>query len=174
MNINNRSVKYNDDVRQIIRNIIYSLKFKNINPSLNTLLKNIRANEQLPLLSLTTLRRLLGDMGFYYEKDKNTNKIVLVETLKEPLLKNASKPPVSTNVTPPVLTASNQNSDNIQGSSIYLPNQRLGHNVPFQHGNQINHIQMPPNYCMSYQVPPPTIQLQHVPHNYISTSNRIL
>lgn len=77
ININSRDVKYGNDVRQAIRFIIYDLKYRNIVPSLNTILKQINENPHLPNFSLMTLRRLLFDMGFVYEK--NGNKAVLVD-----------------------------------------------------------------------------------------------
>ncbi|KAK9873077.1 hypothetical protein WA026_020808 [Henosepilachna vigintioctopunctata] len=77
ININSRDIKYDDSVRQVIRNIVYELKYKNIIPSLNTILKNIRLNNELPNFSLMTLRRLLFDMGFSYEKIGN--KSILTE-----------------------------------------------------------------------------------------------
>ncbi|KAJ8976497.1 hypothetical protein NQ317_018441 [Molorchus minor] len=79
ININSRFIKYDENVRQAIRNIIYDLKYRNIVPSLGTVLKNIGADEKLPKFSVMTLRRLLMDMGFFYEKEKNSNKSVLVE-----------------------------------------------------------------------------------------------
>nr|CAH7736656.1 unnamed protein product [Callosobruchus chinensis] len=177
-NINNRLVKYNNNTRQTIRNIIYNLKHKNINPSLSTLLKNIRADNQLPALSLTTLRRLLCDMGFYYEKDKDTNKIVLVEkaeTSKGPILPEPSPNLRHGDVTQPVLITSSQNASNVQETFIYMSNVRQGYNYPpFQQGNQMNHMQIPPNHCISYQMPLTAMQLQHAPHNYLDTSNKIL
>lgn len=79
ININSRFIKYDESVRQAIRNLIYDLKYRNIVPTLSTLLKNINANEKLPNFSIMTLRRLLRDMGFYYEKEKVGSKAVLVE-----------------------------------------------------------------------------------------------
>ncbi|XP_018571715.1 uncharacterized protein LOC108911295 [Anoplophora glabripennis] len=79
ININSRFMKYDESVRQAIRNLIYDLKYRNIVPTLSTLLKNINANEKLPNFSIMTLRRLLRDMGFYYEKEKVGSKAVLVE-----------------------------------------------------------------------------------------------
>lgn len=78
ININSRFIKYDESVREAIRNLIYDLKYRNIIPTLSTLLKNINANEKLPNFSIMTLRRLLRDMGFYYEKEKGS-KAVLVE-----------------------------------------------------------------------------------------------
>nr|CAI5823346.1 unnamed protein product [Callosobruchus analis] len=178
-NINNRLVKYNNNTRQTIRSIIYNLKHNNINPSLSTLLKNIRANNQLPALSLTTLRRLLCDMGFYYEKDKNTNKIVLVEKAemsKDPMLQNVETLPDLKHgeVSQPVLMAPRQNVSNIQETFICMSNMGHSYNYPpFQQGNKMNSSAIPPN-CISYQTPLTTIQLQHVPHNYLATSTKIL
>ncbi|KAK5643581.1 hypothetical protein RI129_007426 [Pyrocoelia pectoralis] len=82
ININSRDIKYDSNVRQTIRNIIYDLKYRNIVPSLNTILKHVNADNQLPNFSLMTLRRLMFDMGFYYEK--NGNKSILAEkTVKQ-------------------------------------------------------------------------------------------
>lgn len=77
ININSRDIKYDSNVRQSIRDIIYELKYRNVVPSLNTILKQVNADVQLPNFSVMTLRRLLFDMGFCYEK--NGNKSVLVE-----------------------------------------------------------------------------------------------
>lgn len=76
ININSRAIKYDNNVRQAIRYIIYDLKYRGIVPSLNTILKQVNGDVTLPNFSLMTLRRLLFDMGFYYEK--NGNKSVLV------------------------------------------------------------------------------------------------
>ncbi|KAK9721472.1 hypothetical protein QE152_g21579 [Popillia japonica] len=67
ININSRDIKYDSNVRQSIRDIIYELKYKNIVPSLNTILKQVNADTQLPNFSVMTLRRLLFDMGFFYD-----------------------------------------------------------------------------------------------------------
>ncbi|XP_017768011.1 PREDICTED: uncharacterized protein LOC108556407 [Nicrophorus vespilloides] len=77
LNINSRDIKYDASVREAIRVIIYDLKYKNVIPSLNTILKQVNSSSSLPNFSLMTLRRLLFDMGFYYEK--NGNKSILVE-----------------------------------------------------------------------------------------------
>lgn len=77
ININSRDIKYDASVRQAIKDIIYDLKYSNVVPSLNTILKSIHLNSQLPNFSLMTLRRLLFDMGFSYEKVGN--KSVLIE-----------------------------------------------------------------------------------------------
>lgn len=77
ININSRDIKYDNTVRTAIRNIIYDLQYKNIVPSLNTILKNVNNDKTLPNFSLMTLRRLMFDMGFSYQK--NGNKSVLVE-----------------------------------------------------------------------------------------------
>ncbi|XP_018322345.1 uncharacterized protein LOC108735056 [Agrilus planipennis] len=86
ININSRDIKYGEQIRQSIRNIIYDLKHQNIVPSLSTILRKVNADAQLPNFSLMTLRRLMFDMGFYYEK--NGNRAVLTE---KPLLKNETK-----------------------------------------------------------------------------------
>lgn len=77
ININSRDIKYDNTVRQAIRSIIYDLQYKNIVPSLNTILKQVNADSQLPNFSLMTLRRLMFDMGFSYQK--NGTKSILVE-----------------------------------------------------------------------------------------------
>lgn len=77
ININSRDIKYDNVVRSTIRNIIYDLQFKNIVPSLNTILKQISVNKQMPKFSVMTLRRLMFDMGFSYQK--NGNKFILIE-----------------------------------------------------------------------------------------------
>lgn len=77
ININSRDIKYDTTVRQSIRDIIQDLKNKNVMPSLNTILKQVKADASMPNFSLMTLRRLLFDMGFCYEK--NGSKPVLVD-----------------------------------------------------------------------------------------------
>lgn len=77
ININSRDIKYDNNVRQSIRDIIYELKYRNVVPSLNTILKHVNLDTHLPNFSVMTLRRLLFDMGFCYEK--NGNKSILVE-----------------------------------------------------------------------------------------------
>lgn len=77
LNINSRDIKYDNTVRSAIRNIIYDLQYKNIVPSLNTILKQINVDKNLPKFSIMTLRRLMLDMGFSYQK--NGNKSILVE-----------------------------------------------------------------------------------------------
>lgn len=100
ININSRDIKYDNNVRQAIRCIIYELKNRNIVPSLNTILKHVNGDARLPNFSLMTLRRLLFDMGFYYEK--NGNKSILVDKTDVKYLNkdietaktNLKKPPV--------------------------------------------------------------------------------
>ncbi|XP_030747285.1 uncharacterized protein LOC115875875 [Sitophilus oryzae] len=77
INSNNRLIKYNETVRKRIKEIIYQLKNTNPSPSLTTILKSISADNSLPKFSVMTLRRLLFDMGFYYEK--NGTKTILLE-----------------------------------------------------------------------------------------------
>lgn len=77
LNINSRDIKYDNSVRNAVRNIIYDLQYKNIVPSLNTILKQINIDKSLPSFSVMTLRRLMLDMGFSYQK--NGNKSILVE-----------------------------------------------------------------------------------------------
>ncbi|KAB0799228.1 hypothetical protein PPYR_07108 [Photinus pyralis] len=100
ININSRDIKYDNNVRQTIRNIIYDLKYRNIVPSLNTILKHVNADNHLPNFSLMTLRRLMFDMGFYYEK--NGNKSILAEkTVKQEnnlTMRGSSKIPEGENV----------------------------------------------------------------------------
>lgn len=102
-NANSRAIKFDDNVRQSVRNIVYGLKYRNIVPSLKTIVKHVNADEQLPNLSVMTLRRLLFDMGFCYEKDgkksilvekeqKNVNtKTISKKTNKKKILKSCGK-----------------------------------------------------------------------------------
>ncbi|CAH0561293.1 unnamed protein product [Brassicogethes aeneus] len=111
ININSRYIKYDDNVRQAIRTIIYDLKYKNVVPSLSTILKSINGDESLPNFSIMTLRRLLFDMGFYYEKDGR--KSILVE-------KNGPKPPempVEEPYNPPAV----ENNQIPQNNAINIP-----------------------------------------------------
>lgn len=89
ININSRDIKYDHSVRQAIRNIVYDLKYKNIIPSLNAILKQVNADAQIPKFSLMTLRRLLFDMGFSYEK--TGNKSILVEKPLQASIKNSKE-----------------------------------------------------------------------------------
>ncbi|KAF7285762.1 hypothetical protein GWI33_010130 [Rhynchophorus ferrugineus] len=85
INTNNRLIKYDENTRDCIKNIIYDLKKNNVTPSLSTILRNVKCNDSLPKFSLMTLRRLLFDMGFYYEK--NGTKSVLLEKNADQMVK---------------------------------------------------------------------------------------
>ncbi|RZB89883.1 hypothetical protein BDFB_002029 [Asbolus verrucosus] len=174
ININSRDMKYDNTVRQAIRNIIYDLKYKNIIPSLSTILKQVNGEPQLPNFSLMTLRRLLFDMGFCYEK--NGNKSILVEkpiskkeVKKENLsnkgLKKSQKPsPQNYNQTTPHPTNTQQNHRLLQ---MHMPQHDNNHIMPGMHiphhnmPMMLNH-RMPPTHPM----PPPNMNVhlkQEVP-----------
>ncbi|XP_044254042.1 uncharacterized protein LOC123004713 [Tribolium madens] len=175
ININSRDIKYDSTVRQAIRNIVYELKYKNIVPSLNTILKQVNGDPQLPNFSLMTLRRLLFDMGFCYEK--NGNKSVLVEKTppvkrdpkKENLGSNKAKKvvkppqqycqpsepinPVSHNNLPPQQPPINNHIviQMPQHDNHMMPSMHISHhNMPMM----LNH-RMPPPHTM----PPPNVNM---------------
>lgn len=91
VNINNRLIKYNECTRELIKKVIYDLKRKNISPSLSIILKNLNAIDNIPKFSLMTLRRLLSDMGFYYEKSGNKSILVEKSRVKEGILETNKK-----------------------------------------------------------------------------------
>lgn len=153
INVNSRFIKYDNSVRESIRNIIYDLKFQNIVPSLSKILKSVNCNDTLPNLSVMTLRRLLDEMGFYYEKDANGNKTILVErglTKKDKIntkKKNTAKPveqndrnianmpnlpPANTKNPAPIVAQTIPQS--LPQNHIYGPNQ-MPHQPPGHMGN---------------------------------------
>lgn len=77
ININSREIKYDEEVRKTIREIIKNLKDKKNVPSLNKILGHLVKRDDMPKFSLMTLRRLLCDMGYSYVK--NGNKYTLME-----------------------------------------------------------------------------------------------
>lgn len=174
ININSRDIKYDNTVRQGIRNIIYELKYKNIVPSLNTILKQVNADPQLPKFSLMTLRRLLSDMGFCYEK--NGNKSILVEKTPPP-----KKEPKKENVKvkkPPQVPQQIPNPPPIQVPHNPLPmppqppihQNRLIH-MP-QHDNSHMHLQHNMPMMLNrmphpHPMPPPNVNMgwMHHPHH---------
>ncbi|XP_074025897.1 uncharacterized protein [Leptinotarsa decemlineata] len=191
ININSRFIKYDDNVRQEIRNIIYDLKYRNIIPSLSLILKNVNGNEKLPNFSLMTLRRLLFDMGFCYEKEKNGNKSILVEKTsikKENLpVKNrnevkasiSTKPniPQSIPKTLPVPQAplhqipplpqqpAQPHNVNLQQNQMFVPNQaHRGLGVPLGHheNHMVEPIHLQHSMMWNHRMPH---QVHPVPHN---------
>ncbi|KAF2883202.1 hypothetical protein ILUMI_22977 [Ignelater luminosus] len=116
ININSRDIKYDSNVRQAIRYIIYDLKYRNIVPSLNTILKHVNNDTQLPNFSLMTLRRLMFDMGFYYEK--NGNKSILSE---KPIVNKDNVPSNNIKQPPKVYKQDNQNNTHINANSHKPP-----------------------------------------------------
>ncbi|XP_072392565.1 uncharacterized protein [Diabrotica undecimpunctata] len=146
LNINSRFLKYDEEVRESIKEIIYDLKYRNIVPSLSTILKNVKSNSNLPNFSLMTLRRLLFDMGFYYQKQKNTNKAILVEKNKE----NAEEPKIIETkdevqcVKPNELEKMSDKSTNmpetVPENHAYMPNPNHGHMPLLHFGQNENHI----------------------------------
>lgn len=100
LNINSRDIKYDNSVRSAIRNIIYDLQYKNIVPSLNKILKQVNLDKSLPTFSIMTLRRLMFDMGFSYQK--NGNKSILVERPDPRLCDTNNQQPPPQPTQPPV------------------------------------------------------------------------
>lgn len=78
---NSRENKYGENIRLVIRNIVYDLKARNLTPSLKTILGQCRMHTDMPVFSILTLRRLLFEMGFMYKKDGK--KHILVEKVIE-------------------------------------------------------------------------------------------
>ncbi|KAG5881115.1 hypothetical protein JTB14_032292 [Gonioctena quinquepunctata] len=173
ININSRFIKYDENVRQEIRNIIYDLKYRNIIPSLSLILKNVNANEKLPNFSLMTLRRLLFDMGFCYEKEKNGNKSVLVEksSIKKENLplkcQNDTKPlhPVKHNTIPQNIPKNIPPSQAPPPPQAQLPPQQPHHNVNIPQNQMFlpneahTRLGMPLGHHENHMVEP--IHLQH-------------
>lgn len=178
ININSRFVKYDHNVRQSIRNIIYDLKYRNIVPSLSTILKNVNADEKLPNFSLMTLRRLLSDMGFCYEKEKNGGKPILVEkpaVKKEHLpinkknnqnenkyhLTNVQNEPPQVKQPPQHLSAMN-----IEQNHAFLPPPPvLQHNNHFIEPPRDPHLHLPPpNMMMGHRIPQQIHPVSHGMH----------
>lgn len=172
ININSRDIKYDNNVRQAIRYIIYDLKYRNVVPSLNTILKQVNGNSTLPNFSLMTLRRLLFDMGFRYEK--NGNKSVLVDKAdsnysnsKDNIaqkIANPKKPlPSQTNCAPPVISNMNmkqlpnipQNSTNMHMNHMHRPP------LPEQQGPRLMpmHMMQQESHMMSSMHTPHSMQM---------------
>jgi hypothetical protein len=175
ININSRDIKYDNNVRQAIRNIIYDLKYKNIVPSLNTILKQVNGDPQLPNFSLMTLRRLLFDMGFCYEK--SGNKSILVEKPLIPTKKDAKKENLSAKVAKKSLKVQPQNSpqlnmneqvnnmDRINKPIPQIPqnNVVMPHNQPHLVNTQQNHRLLPMHVSQhdnNHMIPS-----MHIPHH---------
>jgi hypothetical protein len=175
ININSRDIKYDNNVRQAIRNIIYDLKYKNIVPSLNTILKQVNGDPQLPNFSLMTLRRLLFDMGFCYEK--SGNKSILVEKPLIPTKKDAKKENLSAKVAKKSLKVQPQNSpqlnmneqvnnmDRINKPIPQIPqnNVVMPHNQPHPVNTQQNHRLLPMHVSQhdnNHMIPS-----MHIPHH---------
>lgn len=152
ININSRDIKYDSNVRQSIRDIIYELKYKNIVPSLNTILKQVNADTQLPNFSVMTLRRLLFDMGFFYEK--NGNKSILVERDQKNLNVIKSNNPKSCN-------KKSSNNDNSNNNGQFDTANNVSKTIP-----QIHHENNPTSLNHMHQVTGyqnPRIMHMHVP-----------
>ncbi|XP_045478778.1 uncharacterized protein LOC123683862 [Harmonia axyridis] len=151
ININSRDIKYDDSVRQSIRNIIYDLKYRNVVPSLNTILKNVHLNKQLPNFSLMTLRRLLFDMGFSYEKVGN--KSILIEKKesstetgkgKKDKTKPSDTPHLGVLETPRISDSNISPQSIIQSSVTLLPKPTPQHFVAHMNSNinlHLSHLQ---------------------------------
>lgn len=181
VNINSRTVKYDDNVRQAIRNIVYDLKCRQIIPSLSRILKVVRSDEKLPSFSLMTLRRLLFDMGFCYERDNPDNKAVLVEkqiednSKKLDKLSNKRKSKKCNNTHPLVIDRESgpvsYSNHTIQKdphtqlhSSLYVTdgNHQILPLSLTQHDNIHNHLEMSQNISMNLKPQfPHTPELKH-------------
>lgn len=165
ININSRDIKYDNNVRQAIRCVVYDLKYRNIVPSLNTILKQVNGDTRLPNFSPMTLRRLLFDMGFYYEK--NGNKSVLVDKT-DTKYKDSEPPKTNTNKKPPVpnhaMTAPainvNMEAKSVPSIAENSTNMQMGHMygppVPEQQGPRLM-----PMHIMQEQHMMPSMHASH-------------
>lgn len=168
ININSRDIKYDGSVRQSIKNIIYDLKYKNITPSLNTILKQVNNDAQLPNFSLMTLRRLLFDMGFCYEKQGNKSILVEKPVVKKEVKQEKNGKKKVQKVTPQHSTNEQvNNTDNINKAGPQLPQNNLPmlsnhHLVNTQQNHRLLPMHMPQhdnNHMMT------TV---HMPHHNMS------
>lgn len=180
VNINSRTVKYDDTVRQAIRNIVYDLKCRHIIPSLSRILKIVRSDEKLPSFSLMTLRRLLFDMGFCYERDNPDSKAILVEKQVQDNSKKIDKLSTKRNSKMFNKSSATMNEQNTvltpisnstpvlnqghiqQHNSMYIADRNY-QVLPLpltQHENIHNHLEVPRDVIMT----PRTHQLPQVPH----------
>lgn len=155
LNINSRDIKYDNCVRNSIRNIIYQLQYKNIVPSLNTILKQINTDKTLPNFSVMTLRRLMLDMGFSYQK--NGNKSVLVERPDSRLCDTNQQ-----SIPPPIPDQRLPVNNCLPPPPQMQPQQHIL--PPPQHS-----APMPPPHMMHQGPPPPHLppgyhQMQHLQH----------
>lgn len=74
---NSRENKYDEDVRSNLRNIVHTNFFaKNIPPTVRKIYAFITAYELIPNFSMSTLYRLLKDIGFSFQK-RGRNSIML-------------------------------------------------------------------------------------------------
>lgn len=190
ININSRTVKYDNNVRQAIKNIIYDLKCRHVIPSLSRILKIVKTDEKLPSFSLMTLRRLLFDMGFSYERNSPGSKPVLVEKSVEDSSKkndtqkklnideenksikansgtnvkeSVSIPQSLSNSYPPIPS---QVTHIHQQNHLYMSNQTHHQIVPValsQQDNIHNHLQMPQDLIMNVR----SHQLHSIPHSHL-------
>lgn len=153
------------------RYIVYDLKYRNIVPSLNTILKRVNEDANLPNFSLMTLRRLLFDMGFYYEK--NGNKSILVDKAEGSFANKQSqeqdKQPNAKNA--PVQNVTNQipNSINHANEIKPLPNIPQNNGTNMQPINHMHHQPMreQPRF-MPMHLPQPenhVVPAMHVPQH---------
>ncbi|KAJ3659272.1 hypothetical protein Zmor_010969 [Zophobas morio] len=172
VNINSRDIKYDNTVRQGIRSIIYDLKYKNITTSLNTILKHVNQDAQLPNFSLMTLRRLLFDMGFCYEKQGNKSILVEKPTVKKEVKqeksgKSAKKPQkvAAQNIHPATEQVNSMDSINKPGPQIPQSNITMLSNHHLI-STQQNHRLLPMH--MTQHDNNHMMQSVHMPHHNMS------
>lgn len=172
ININSRDIKYDSNVRQTIRNIIYNLKYRNIVPSLTTILKHVNADEQLPNFSLMTLRRLLFDMGFYYEK--NGNKSILAERTVKQENNRANKVPEvqNGNLQKSVPSTASQVSYNVTTNHLHIANQHSNERVmtvpiPIHENHFMQAAHTPTQHNMPMMINPKREFMPLPPHEMI-------
>lgn len=158
ININSRDIKYDNTVRQSIRNIIRDLKNKNIMPSLNTILKQVKTDTTMPNFSLMTLRRLLFDMGFCYEK--NGSKPVLVDKQQQENYSNDSKINVMKKQ-----EGVEMKNNTVPNQSTYIPS------APPTELNEHKFMYIPQGDSYMMAPPPPPLSMDtHVPiHGFGNT-----
>lgn len=164
ININSRDIKYDSTVRQSIRNIIQDLKNKHIMPSLNAILSQVKADSMMPNFSLMTLRRLLFDMGFCYEKQGS--KLVLVDKQNETDSSNLHlniekkkliKEPIIQQITPLSQTPQKENGNSlltelVQHQSTYMAPPVLNDQKIMYVPHSGTYVMPPPQIHESYKV----------------------
>lgn len=175
ININSRDIKYDQSVRQAIRNIIYDLQYKNIVPSLATILKHVNADKQLPNFAIMTLRRLMLDMGFSYQK--HGNKCTLVERPDTRFVNNVSNVEpqklmiAPEQMQPQQILGQSNNNNNINNGSVGMS---VNNKLPPYIAPDPRMAPMKPPMNMPIQVPPPQHNAPMMPHGEMLHPNNMM